>query len=106
MSPSIYPTDVQELSRKRRGLAPETDVAFQAFSRQVLANGALPATFRKIIAVAVAHVTQCPYRIKSPTKETLRHAYGERADRSNWIAAEMRAGGRLCQFGAGVQRND
>jgi AhpD family alkylhydroperoxidase len=94
MSQSIYPTDVQELSRKRRELAPETEVAFQAFSQQVFANGALPAKLKQIIAVAVAHVTQCPYCIKGHTKAALRHGATEKElIEAIWIAAEMRAGG-------------
>ena len=52
-------------------------------------------TFRKqIIAVAVAHVTQCPYCIKGHTKAALRHgASQEELMEAIWVAAEMRAGG-------------
>jgi alkylhydroperoxidase family enzyme len=38
--------------------------AFQAFSQRVFADGALPGKVKQLIAVAVAHVTQCPYCIK------------------------------------------
>lgn len=50
-------------SGDRRELAPAVHVAFDAFSRQVLADGALPAKTKQLIAVAVAHVTQCTYCI-------------------------------------------
>jgi AhpD family alkylhydroperoxidase len=61
------------LSEKRRALAPDTEKAFQAFSQKVFADGALPAKTKQLIAVAVAHVTQCPYCIRGHTKAALRH---------------------------------
>jgi len=56
----MYPSPTRELAQKRRELAPETEAAFHAFSKAVFAGGALPAKMKQIIAVAVAHVTQCP----------------------------------------------
>ena len=73
MTDILYPPSSRELAEKRRALAPETEKAFQAFSRQVFAEGALPAKTKQLIAVAVAHVTQCPYCIKGHTKAALRH---------------------------------
>lgn len=94
MTDSIYPAAVRELARKRRELAPEAEAAFQAFSQTVFAEGALPAKIKQIIAVAVAHVTQCPYCIKGHTKAALRHGATEKElIEAIWIAAEMRAGG-------------
>jgi AhpD family alkylhydroperoxidase len=83
----------QDLNRWRRDLAPETERAFLAFSQQVFADGALPAKVKQIIAVAVAHVTQCPYCIKGHTKVALRHgATPQELMEAIWVAAEMRAG--------------
>ena len=94
MSESIYPPAQAHLARMRRELAPDTEAAFVAFSRQVFADGALPARTKQIIAVAVAHVTQCPYCIKGHTKAALRHgASAEELMEAIWVAAEMRAGG-------------
>ncbi|WP_296709306.1 carboxymuconolactone decarboxylase family protein [Rhodoblastus sp.] len=93
MSESLYPPASREISEKRRALAPEAEKAFQAFSRQVFADGALPAKTKQLIAVAVAHVTQCPYCIKGHTKAALRHgATREELMEAIWVAAEMRAG--------------
>ena len=58
MAESIYPAAHPGFGRARHALAPETDAAFLAFSRQVFADGALTARVKQIIAVAVAHVTQ------------------------------------------------
>ena len=57
MADSLYPPSSRELSEKRRALAPDTEKAFQAFSQQVFADGALTAKTKQLIAVAVAHVT-------------------------------------------------
>ncbi|HXR91774.1 MAG TPA: carboxymuconolactone decarboxylase family protein [Steroidobacteraceae bacterium] len=97
MSDPLYPPSSAESAEHRRSLAPETEKAFQAFqafSRQVFADGALPAKVKQIIAVAVAHVTQCPYCIRGHTKSALRHgATQQELMEAIWVAAEMRAGG-------------
>ena len=94
MSEGLYPTATAELAKKRRELAPETEAAFQAFSQKVFAEGALPVKVKQLIAVAVAHVTQCPYCIKGHTKAALRRgASQEELMEAIWVAAEMRAGG-------------
>ena len=93
MSDSMYPTAVRELAQKRRELTPDTEAAFHAFSQQVFAEGALPAKMKQILAVAVAHVTQCPYCIRGHTKAALRSgATREQIMEAISVAAEMRAG--------------
>jgi AhpD family alkylhydroperoxidase len=93
MSDDVYPAPSAELSHRRHELAPETDTAFRAFSKQVFADGALSAKTKQIIAVAVAHVTQCPYCIRGHTKAALRAgATAEELMEAIWVAAEMRAG--------------
>lgn len=94
MSEGMYPAATREIAQKRRALAPETEAAFQAFSQKVFAEGALPVKIKQLIAVAVAHVTQCPYCISGHTKAALRHgASQEELMEAIWVAAEMRAGG-------------
>ena len=49
---------------------------------------------KQLIAVAVAHVTHCPYCIRGHTKAAMRHgATREELMEAIWVAAEMRAGG-------------
>jgi AhpD family alkylhydroperoxidase len=91
---SIYPLSTPEIARKRRDLAPNQQAAFEAFGKAVFADGALPAKIKQIIAVAVAHVTQCPYCINGYTKAALRAgATPKELMEAIWVAAEMRAGG-------------
>lgn len=93
MSREVYPQPTRELARKRRELAPETLEAFRRFSQQVFADGALPAKTKQLIAVAVAHVTQCPYCIRSHSRLARQAgASPEEVMEAIWVAAEMRAG--------------
>lgn len=94
MSDQFYPTDTAALGRHRKELTSAADQAFKAFSAAVFADGALPTKTKQLIAVAVAHVTQCPYCIKGHTKAALRHGASEaEIMEAIWVAAEMRAGG-------------
>lgn len=94
MSESIFPKPNPELARKRRDLTPDTQKAWQDFSRQVFADGALERKTKQLIAVAVAHVTQCPYCIKGHTEGALKDGATEaEIMEAIWVATEMRAGG-------------
>jgi AhpD family alkylhydroperoxidase len=94
MSESIYPVATQDLARKRRELAPAIQDAFHAFSELVFADGALPAKTKQLIAVAAAHITQCPYCIKGHTRGAIKHgANSKEIMEAIWVASEMRAGG-------------
>ena len=90
----MYPEATRELVEQRNHLAPGPAATFQAFSKSVFAEGAIPTKTKQLIAVAVAHVTQCPYCIRGHTSAALRHgATGEEIMEAIWVAAEMRAGG-------------
>ena len=94
MSESIYPVATQDFARKRRELAPAIQDAFHAFSELVFADGALPAKTKQLIAVAAAHITQCPYCIKGHTRAAIKQgASPKEIMEAIWVAAEMRAGG-------------
>ena len=91
------PNPVARLPQRRtlivRELAPDVAASFAAFSKQVFADGALPARTKQLIAVAVAHVTQCPYCIRGHTRGALRAGASEaEVMEAIWVAAEMRAG--------------
>jgi AhpD family alkylhydroperoxidase len=89
----IFPRASRELAEQRRKLAPKQAEAFKAFSQSVFAEGALSAKIKQLIAVAVAHVTQCPYCIRGHTKAALQSgATAEEILEAVWVAAEMRAG--------------
>jgi AhpD family alkylhydroperoxidase len=93
MPQHLFPRSTPELAATRKQLAPATHEAFVSFSERVFADGALPAKTKQLIAVAAAHVMQCPYCIRGHTKSALRHgATREEIMEAIWVAAEMRAG--------------
>jgi AhpD family alkylhydroperoxidase len=90
----MYPQATRALAERRRALAPEAEAAFRQFSQAVFRDGALDGKTKQLIAIAVAHVTQCPYCIKGHTKAARRAgATPEEMMEAIWVAAEMRAGG-------------
>ncbi len=96
MEKPMYPAASREIAQMREELAPEILNTFRAFSHQVFADGALPSKTKELIAVAVAHVTQCAYCIRSHTKRArLKGATGQEIMEAIWVAAEMRAGGAI-----------
>jgi AhpD family alkylhydroperoxidase len=93
-SDQLFPPATREISEKRNSLAPEISEAFRNFSKTVFKEGALPEKTKQLIAVAVAHVTQCPYCIRSHTSQAVRKgASQQEIMEAIWVAAEMRAGG-------------
>lgn len=96
MENSLYPTATLDIGKKREQLAPETLNAWRSFSRQVFTDGALPAKTKDLIAVAIAHVTQCPYCIRAHTKSARQKGATEKEImEAIWVAAEMRAGAAI-----------
>jgi AhpD family alkylhydroperoxidase len=89
----MYPKVTHELAKERRELAPKSESAFKAFSQAVFSDGALSSKTKQLIAVAVAHVTQCPYCIHGHTKAAQRlGATAQELMEAVWVAAGMRAG--------------
>ncbi|MDT7829476.1 carboxymuconolactone decarboxylase family protein [Pricia sp. S334] len=83
----------KELAKKKADLAPKQIEAWRNFSRTVFKEGVLDEKTKQLIAVAVAHVTQCPWCIKAHTPMALRKgASKEEIMEAIWVAAEMRAG--------------
>ena len=72
MNTDMYPPASRELNARREQLTPDATKAFQAFGKAVFADGALPAKTKELIAVAVAHVTPCPYCIRGHPASALR----------------------------------
>ena len=90
----LYPHPTGELTARRKQLDPGAAAAFHAFSKSVFEEGALSGKVKQLIAVAVAHVTQCPYCIRGHTTAAVRTgSTAEEIMEAIWVAAEMRAGG-------------
>jgi AhpD family alkylhydroperoxidase len=85
----------QNLARinKMNALAPEVMKAFWAFDKLAVADGAIPAKYKELIAVAVALTTQCPYCIDIHASNA-RKAGATEAElvEAAVVAASLRAG--------------
>jgi AhpD family alkylhydroperoxidase len=92
-SEHLFPEASRENAEMRASAAPEIIETWRNFSRTVFKAGALDEKTKQLIAVAVAHVTQCPFCIHSHTEGALRKgASKQEIMEAIWVAAEMRAG--------------
>ncbi|HQW94449.1 MAG TPA: carboxymuconolactone decarboxylase family protein [Saprospiraceae bacterium] len=92
-SKEMYPEATAENAKKKADLAPNQIETWRKFSRSVFKEGVLDEKTKQLIAVAVAHVTQCPYCIKSHVPQAMKKgASKEEIMEAIWVAAEMRAG--------------
>ncbi len=90
--------DMKNMKRlKKMGdLAPASWKAFLDFNKAALADGALPAKTKELIAVAVAHTTQCAYCIEVHVKAARKAgATDEELAETAMVAAALRAGGAV-----------
>lgn len=89
----LYPAATAESAKKKADLAPKQIEAWRNFSRTVFKEGVLDEKTKQLIAVAVAHVTQCPYCIRGHVPQALKKgASKEEIMEAIWVASEMRAG--------------
>ncbi|MEZ5565169.1 MAG: carboxymuconolactone decarboxylase family protein [Gammaproteobacteria bacterium] len=92
---------------QRHELAPSIDDAWKSFSKTVFAAGALDTKTKQLIAVAVAHVTQCPYCIRGHTRGAAREgASAQEIMEAIWVAAEMRSGGAVAHSHLALEELD
>jgi alkylhydroperoxidase/carboxymuconolactone decarboxylase family protein len=77
-------------------LAHEIDQAFQSFKQEVMKEGALTVKEKELIAVAVAHATQCPYCIDFHTQNAKKAGASlEELVEAVFVTASIEAGGAL-----------
>ena len=89
----MYHKDNLAKLKQMANLAPAAMQAFQAFDRAALAEGAIPAKYKELIAVAVAQTTQCPYCIDIHAAAARRAGASEvELVEATLVAAALRAG--------------
>lgn len=95
ITPTKYMYNKQNLAKLKNmdSLAPEVMKAFWAFDKAAVADGAIPAKYKELIAVAVALTTQCPYCIDIHSGNA-RKAGASDAEivEAAMVAASLRAG--------------
>ncbi|WOD44803.1 carboxymuconolactone decarboxylase family protein [Hwangdonia lutea] len=90
---SLFPKTTRTLLDKKAALASDNIEAWRNFSITIFKAGALDEKTKQLIAIAVGHVTQCPYCIRAHTSQAMRKgASKEEIMEAIWVASEMRAG--------------
>lgn len=94
MSEHFYHPDDMKRLRRLRELKPEVFNAFVEFDHKAFEDGALPLKVKELIAVATAHITQCPYCIDAHTKRAKKAGATEtEIAEAIFVAMALRAGG-------------
>jgi AhpD family alkylhydroperoxidase len=82
--------------KKYAELTPAAWQGFQAFDKAALADGAIPAKTKELIAIAVAMTTQCPYCIEIHNKRARDAGCTEQeVAEAVMVAAALRAGAAI-----------
>ncbi|MGD0855313.1 MAG: carboxymuconolactone decarboxylase family protein [Dehalococcoidia bacterium] len=96
MEECFYTKKGIEKAAKMFTLKPEIMKAFLDFDGKVFTEGSLSTKNKELIAVACAHVTQCPYCIQGHTKRAkTAGASDEEIAEAIFVAVAMRAGGAM-----------
>jgi AhpD family alkylhydroperoxidase len=92
----MYHMDNIKKLRKFGELAPAAWEGFVAWDKAVMADGAIPARTKELIALAVAMTTQCPYCIEIHGRRAKAAGCTEaEIAESVMVAAALRAGGAI-----------
>jgi AhpD family alkylhydroperoxidase len=79
-----------------KALAPEAWKGFAEFDRAAMADGAIPARTKELIAIAVAMTTQCPYCIEIHVDKAKKAGCTqEEIAEAVMVAAALRAGAAI-----------
>jgi AhpD family alkylhydroperoxidase len=91
---NYYDSDGIKKLRRLRELKPEAFKAFVDFDAQAFAEGEVPLKYKELVAIGVAHVTQCPYCIDAHVRRAKKAGAtdGEIAE-AIFVAMALRAGG-------------
>jgi AhpD family alkylhydroperoxidase len=94
MAEHYYHSESSKQLRKLRQLKPNLFGSFIDFDKKVFADGALDLKTKEIIAVATAHITQCPFCIDAHTKRAKSAGASDtEIAEAIFVAMAMRAGG-------------
>jgi len=96
MGEHFYGKKAIEKAAKMFTLKPELMKAFLDFDSKVFAEGNLSTKTKELVAVACAHITQCPYCIEGHTNRAKKAgATDEEIAEAIFVAVAMRAGGSM-----------
>ena len=90
--------------KRMRELAPDAFRAFLEFDQKAFKDGAVPAKTKELIALGIAHITQCPWCIDAHTKKaSTAGASDEEIAETTFVAMAMAAGAAWSHGGLSLQ---
>lgn len=103
----FHGVDVRKQFRRMRELAPEAYRALLEFDGKAFAAGALPVKTKELIAIGIAHVTQCPWCIDVHTARAVKAGATE-AELAEvvFVATAMAAGAAWSHGGLMLQSHE
>src|SRR5437867_4290783 len=73
----FHGVDAKKQLKRMRDLAPESYRAFLEFDGKAFADGALPLKTKELIALGIAHITQCPWCIDAHARRARKAGAGD-----------------------------
>ncbi len=103
----FHGVDVPRQFKRMRELAPETYRAWLEFDKQAFKAGAVDGKTKELIALGIAHVTQCPWCIDAHVKRAEKAgATSEELAEVIFVAMAMSAGAAWSHGGLMLQCQD
>jgi AhpD family alkylhydroperoxidase len=100
----FHGVDAKKQFKRMRELAPEVYRAFLEFDGKALADGAIPAKTKELIALGIAQITQCPWCIDVHTARAIRAgATDQEIAETTFVAMAMAAGAAWSHGGLALQ---
>src|SRR4030088_3468466 len=90
--------------KRMRELVPEAYRAFLEFDQKAFKDGALPGKTQELMALGIAQITQCPWRLHAHTRKAARAAASD-ADiaETTFVAMATAAGAAWSHGGLALQ---
>jgi AhpD family alkylhydroperoxidase len=101
---TFHGVDVAKQFKRMRELAPEAYRGFLDFDAKAFAEGALPAKTKELVALGIAHITQCPWCIDAHARKARKAgATDEEVAEVTFVAMAMAAGAAWSHGGLALQ---
>jgi AhpD family alkylhydroperoxidase len=100
----FHGVDVRAQFKKMRELAPEVYRAFLEFDQKAFKDGAIPGKTKELIALGIAHITQCAWCIDAHTKKAANAGASDaEIAETTFVAMAMAAGAAWSHGGLALQ---
>ena len=101
---NFHGVDTRTQFKRMRELAPDLFKSFIEFDQKAFKDGALPNRTKELIALGIAHITQCPWCIDAHTKKASNAgASDEEIAETTFVAMAMAAGAAWSHGGLALQ---